>query len=51
MKVSDKTKVLLAIGLFCGLKNDLNNRLEKCEDCKFTLEYVDYCLKVLNDNE
>ena len=50
MKVSDKTKVLLAIGLFYGLKNDLEHRLKKCEDCKFTLEYIDYCLRVLNDD-
>lgn len=51
MKISDKTKVLLAISMLYGLKRDVEQRFYKCEDCKFTLEYIDYCLKVLEEGE
>ena len=39
-KVSDKTKLFIAVGLLEGLKTDLENRLIKCPDCKWTLEYI-----------
>lgn len=47
--ISDKTKLLLAISLLEGLKRDIEHRLYKCEDCEFTLTYVNYCLKILKD--
>lgn len=49
MKISDKTKLLLAISMLYGLKRDIKQRLYKCEDCEFTLTYVNYCLKILKD--
>ena len=51
MKISDKTKLLLAISMLYGLKRDIEHRLYKCEDCKFTLDYIDYCLKILEESE
>jgi len=51
MKISDKTKLLLAISLLEGLKRDVEYRLCKCEDCKFTLDYIDYCLRILEESE
>lgn len=51
MKISDKTKLLLAISMLYGLKRDVEQRLCKCEDCKFTLDYIDYCLRILEESE
>lgn len=50
MKISDKTKLLLAISMLYGLKRDIEHRLYKCEDCKFTLDYIDYCLNILTED-
>ena len=47
--ISDKIKLLLAICLLESLKKDVEHRLYKCEDCEFTLTYVNYCLKILKD--
>lgn len=43
-KISDKTKLFLIIGLIEGLKKDLEYRLIKCPDCKWTLEYINYII-------
>lgn len=51
MKISDKTKLLLAISMLYGLKRDIEHRLYKCEDCEFTLTYVNYCLRILEESE
>lgn len=51
MKISDKTKLLLAISMLYGLKRDVERRLYKCEDCKFTLDYINYCLRILEESE
>ena len=34
-----------------GLKRDVEQRLCKCEDCKFTLDYIDYCLRILEESD
>ena len=48
-KISDKTKLFIAVGLLEGLKTDLENRLIKCPDCKWTLEYINYAIKLLDE--
>ena len=48
-KISDKTKVFLVAGLLEGLKRDLERRLLKCPDCKWTLEYINYTLNFIDD--
>ncbi len=48
--VSDKTKVLIAISLFKGLKDSLQNSLIKYDDTKFILEYIQHCINVLEDD-
>ena len=47
-KVSDKTKLFIALGLLEGLKLDLEHRLIQCPDCKWTLEYVNYAIATLD---
>lgn len=48
-KISDKTKVFLVAGLLEGLKRDLERRLLKCPDCKWTLEYINYAINLLDE--
>lgn len=48
-KTSDKTKLFIAVGLLEGLKLDLESRLFKCPDCKWTLEYVNYAISFLDE--
>lgn len=48
-KISDKTKLFMAVGLLEGLKVDLEKRLIKCPDCKWTLEYINYAISFLDD--
>jgi hypothetical protein len=48
-KTSDKTKIFIALSLLTGLKLDLEHRFNNCEDCKWTLSYINEAIKALEE--
>lgn len=52
MKISDKTKYLLALSSLQGLKRELELIKEPNQDIiEWALTYIDYTLRILNECE
>lgn len=52
MKISDKTKYLLALSSLQGLKRELELAKESNQDIiEWALTYIDYTLRILNECE
>jgi hypothetical protein len=44
-QVSNDTKIQVLICFLHGLKQNLMQQLDLCENCKFTIQYIDECLQ------
>ncbi len=43
--MSNDTKVQILTCFLHGLKQNLSQQLDLCENCKFTIQYIDECLQ------
>lgn len=43
--MGNDTKIKVLICFLHGLKQNLMQQLDLCENCKFTIEYIDGCLE------
>ena len=43
------TKIQILISFLHGLKENLNLQLDKCENCKFAINYINECFERIKE--